>query len=174
MRDIANRIQIVEDIAYQTNLLALNAAIEAARAGEHGRGFAVVAAEVRKLADRSRQAAGEIGGLATGSVEIAERSGRLLSELLPSIELTARGAEEVASGAERQSSGVREVNTTMTVVEQVAQQNAASAQELAATAEEMAGQARRLEELVERFHLESGQASPLAGTTKSVSRDAGS
>ncbi|HEX8702096.1 MAG TPA: methyl-accepting chemotaxis protein, partial [Myxococcaceae bacterium] len=75
MNSIAEKISIIEEIAYQTNLLALNAAIEAARAGEHGRGFAVVATEVRKLAERSQAAAKEISSVATGSVKVAERSG---------------------------------------------------------------------------------------------------
>jgi methyl-accepting chemotaxis protein len=86
MKQIAAKISIVDDIAYQTNLLALNAAIEAARAGEHGKGFAVVAAEVRKLAERSQEAAKEIGDLATNSVSTAERAGKLLDEIVPSIQ----------------------------------------------------------------------------------------
>ena len=83
MKSIAEKISIIEEIAYQTNLLALNAAIEAARAGEHGRGFAVVATEVRKLAERSQAAAKEIRCLAASSVQVAERSGNVLDELVP-------------------------------------------------------------------------------------------
>ncbi len=96
MKPIAEKISFIEEIAYQTNLLALNAAIEAARAGEHGKGFAVVASEVRKLAERSQGSAKEIGGLASASVQVAERSGKLLDELVPAIRKTAEMVQEVA------------------------------------------------------------------------------
>src|SRR6266536_1220138 len=85
METIAEKISIVEDIAYQTNLLALNAAIEAARAGDHGKGFAVVATEVRKLAERSQTAAQEISSVASSNVRVAEKAGHMLGELVPAI-----------------------------------------------------------------------------------------
>src|SRR5947209_18702704 len=79
MKLIAEKIAVIEEIAYQTNMLALNAAIEAASAGEHGRGFAVVAAEVRNLAERCRTAAQEIGGMAVANGQGTERSRGMLS-----------------------------------------------------------------------------------------------
>jgi len=144
MRSIAEKISIVEEIAYQTNLLALNAAIEAARAGEHGRGFAVVAAEVRKLAERSQAAAKEIGSLAASSVKVAERSRGLLGELVPAIRKTSDLVQEVAAASLEQSSGVQQINRALANVDQITQRNASSAEELSSTAEEMASQAEAM------------------------------
>ena len=154
MRAIAEKISIIEEIAYQTNLLALNAAIEAARAGEHGRGFAVVATEVRKLAEKSQSAAKEIGTLASSSVSVAERSGQVLKDLVPAIRKTADLVQEVAAASAEQSSGVAQVNKAMARVDQVTQRNASAAEELASTAEEMAAQAQGLEQLVTFFQTE--------------------
>lgn len=153
MAAIAEKISIVEDIAYQTNLLALNAAIEAARAGEHGRGFAVVASEVRKLAERSQSAAKEIGGLAGSSVRIAERSATSLNQLVPSIHKTAELVQEVSAASNEQSSGVAQINQAMSLLDQITQQNASAAEELSATAEELAGQAKTLRQRMEIFTL---------------------
>ncbi|HEU4559298.1 MAG TPA: methyl-accepting chemotaxis protein [Longimicrobium sp.] len=154
MQTIAEKIDIVEEIAYQTNLLALNAAIEAARAGEHGKGFAVVATEVRKLAERSQTAAKEIGGLAGSSVAVAERSGRLLAELVPAIRGTAELVQEVAAASAEQAAGVTQINRAVAQMDQVTQRSASSAEELASTAEELSSQAGALQQLTAFFHVD--------------------
>ena len=170
MKSIAEKIGIIEEIAYQTNLLALNAAIEAARAGEHGKGFAVVATEVRKLAERSQKAAGEISGVATQSVKIAERSGQLLIELVPAIKKTADLVQEVAAASQEQSTGVAQINKAMAKVDQVTQTNASAAEELASTAEEMNGQAESLQALIGSFQLNGGHGSGRAKAAASPAR----
>jgi methyl-accepting chemotaxis protein len=151
MRSIAERISIIEEIAYQTNLLALNAAIEAARAGDHGKGFAVVATEVRKLAERSQKAAKEIGELAGSSVKVAEQSGRLILDLVPTIRKTADLVQEVAAASSEQSAGVAQVSRAMSTVDSVTQRNASAAEELSSTAEEMATQAEALQQVMAFF-----------------------
>ncbi|HPT51234.1 MAG TPA: methyl-accepting chemotaxis protein [Accumulibacter sp.] len=153
MKSIAEKIGIIDDIAYQTNLLALNAAIEAARAGEHGKGFAVVAAEVRKLAERSQVAAQEIGNVAKDSVKLAERAGSLLNEMVPSIKKTSDLVQEIASASQEQSCGVGQINGAMAQLNQATQQNASASEELAATAEEMGSQAAQLQQLMTFFEL---------------------
>ncbi|RZL03062.1 MAG: methyl-accepting chemotaxis protein [Rubrivivax sp.] len=153
MKQIAQKIGIIDDIAYQTNLLALNAAIEAARAGEHGKGFAVVAAEVRKLAERSQVAAQEIGTVASSSVELAETAGRLLDQMVPSIQKTSDLVQEITAASEEQSSGVSQINSAVGQLSQTTQQNASSSEELAATAEEMSSQAEQLQQTMSFFKL---------------------
>jgi methyl-accepting chemotaxis protein len=163
MKQIAAKISVIEDIAYQTNLLALNAAIEAARAGDQGRGFAVVAVEVRKLAERSQLAAKEISDLASNSVAVAVRSGKLLADLVPAIRRTAELVQEVTAASAEQSSGVTQINRAMSQVDSVTQRNASSAEELSSTAEELAAQSEQLQQLMTFFNVASD---------KSIDRDA--
>lgn len=153
MKAIAQKISIIDDIAYQTNLLALNAAIEAARAGEHGRGFAVVAAEVRKLAERSQVAAQEIGQLAGSSVDLAEKAGELLAQMVPSINKTSELVQEIAAASGEQSDGVVQINGAMDHLNGSTQQNASAAEQLSATSEELSAQATQLQDLMAYFKL---------------------
>ena len=172
MKSIAEKVGIIDDIAYQTNLLALNAAIEAARAGEHGKGFAVVAAEVRKLAERSQVAAQEIGEVAQNSVSLAETAGRLLDAIVPSIKKTSDLVQEISAASEEQSSGASQINIAMEQLSKVTQMGASSSEELAATAEEMSSQAEQLQQLMSFFKLEMAPAITATATKPAARKEA--
>ena len=156
MKDIADKISIIEEIARQTNLLALNAAIEAARAGEHGKGFAVVAAEVRKLAERSQVAAAEISKLSSSSVSIAENAGAMLSRLVPDIQKTAELVAEISAASREQTTGSDQINSAIQQLNMVIQKNTGASEEMASTSEELASQADQLQKAMAFFAVEGG------------------
>jgi methyl-accepting chemotaxis protein len=154
MKTIAEKIDIVEEIARQTDLLALNAAIEAARAGEHGKGFAVVAAAVRRLAERSAEAAGEISKLSVSSVDVAEKAGKLLSQIVPDIQKTSQLVQEITAASNEQNTGANQINSAIQQLNQVVQQNASAAEEMSSTSEELSSQAVQLQESISFFKID--------------------
>ncbi len=185
MKEIAVKISIIEEIARQTNLLALNAAIEAARAGEHGKGFAVVAAEVRKLAERSGTAAGEISKLSSTSVEVAEKAGDMLRKIVPDIQKTAELVQEIAAASQEQNVGAEQINKALHQLDSIVQQNASVAEETASTSEELSSQAEQLQQTISFFRLsdeavsnsrpaavQARSAAKVAGTAKAKSQPA--
>ena len=159
MKDIAEKISIIQEIARQTDLLALNAAIEAARAGEHGKGFAVVASEVRKLSERSQEAASEITELSAKSSEVAEVAGERLTQLVPAIQKTADLVQEITAASLEQSTGADQVSQALQQLDQVIQQNSSASEEMASTSEELSAQAQQLQNTIGYFRMENVVAS---------------
>ncbi|MEY3218799.1 MAG: hypothetical protein RIT27_156 [Pseudomonadota bacterium] len=160
MQQIANKVRIVEEVAYKTNLLALNAAIEAARAGEHGSGFAVVAEEVRTLAEHTQIAAREILQLVTNGLQVAEKAGKLLKDIVPIAKNTAQLVEGITYSSDEQSAGVQQINSTMSNLDSVTQHTAAASEMLAATAEIMNDEANKLQQLMQFFKLQDDNGRP--------------
>lgn len=151
VKQIAGKIGIIDEIARQTNLLALNAAIEAARAGEAGKGFAVVAGEVRKLAERSQDAAAEIMALAKENKAVAEAAGSGILAIVPEIRKTADLVQEVTSASDEENSGVARIGEAMVQLDAVIQRNASVAEQMAGMAEELASQASAMSDAMSFF-----------------------
>ncbi len=153
MEQIAKKIVIIEEISSQTRLLSLNATIEAARAQEYGKAFSVVAAEVRKLSEITRKAAEEISELATSTLEVSQRAGRMLNTLLPSNRKTTELVQEITAASSEQSLGASQINEAIQQLDQVTQQNSLTAEGMTATSEELAAQARQLQRTIGFFKI---------------------
>ncbi len=175
MRTITEKISIVQEIARQTDLLALNAAVEAARAGEHGKGFAVVASEVRKLAERSQAAAGEISGLSGETVKAATAAAEMLNRLVPDIRKTSELVSEISAACREQDLGASQINEAIQQLDKVTQHNASASEEMSATSEELASQAEELQNSLAFFKTEETQntRSPAQRSAAPAGRGAG-
>ncbi len=158
MRNIAEKVSIIDDIAYQTNLLALNASIEASRAGEDGRGFAVVAAEVRKLAERSKLAASEVIDMANETVHVSEQAGEQLMQILPNIDRTSELVQEISAASEEQSSGLHEISFAISQLDKVAQHNATASLQLTKMAGDMDSSVDKLGEAIQFFNIDKSNS----------------
>jgi methyl-accepting chemotaxis protein len=153
MKQISEKISIIQEIAIQTQILSMNATIEAAKAQDYGKGFAVVASEVRALAQRSREAAEAIETLVKSCVEISGEAGEILQRLVPNSQKTAELVQEISVANSEQYSGAEQINKAIQQLDQIVQQNSATAEQIAASAEEFAQQSELLQEAARFFSV---------------------
>ena len=151
MDEIAQKISIIDEIAFQTNILALNAAVEAARAGENGKGFAVVAAEVRKLAERCALAAREINVVSAEGHSVAQQTGEAFARVLPEIDNTTVLIREIASASLEQASGSEQINTAVQRFNMSTQQFASISEEVASNSDVLQQQSDDLMGILDYF-----------------------
>ncbi len=166
--NINSKIKVIVEIAQQTNILALNAAVEAARAGDSGKGFSVVAAEIRKLAEKSKEAANEIVELARSGADISENSNNLLRKIIPNINNTSNLVQEIASASVEQEQGVQQVNAAIQQFSIVTQQNATSAEEMAGSSEELSSQAAELDGMIRFFKVDEGERKEITVSSSKI------
>ena len=165
MKDIAEKVKIISEIAFQTNLLALNAAVEAARAGVSGKGFSVVAAEVRKLAERSKVAAVEIERLSQNTLKLSSTAGDKLEKVTPEILKTAKLINEIATSSHEQINGIGQINNAMGQLNNVTQENVSSSEQVASSSEELLAHAEQLMDIIAFFKTSEDETSTVSDFT---------
>ncbi|HKK81277.1 MAG TPA: HAMP domain-containing methyl-accepting chemotaxis protein, partial [Prolixibacteraceae bacterium] len=148
---IIERIGFIGDLAFQTNILALNAAVEAARAGEHGRGFAVVAAEVKRLADSSKEAAQIINKVSQETVVASDEASIKLKDIVPEIEKTAQLVQGIKLASNEQEAGINQINNAIQQLNNIAQQNAYSSENMATSSNDLSTLADKLKKTISFF-----------------------
>ncbi len=153
MRNILEKVNVINDIAKQTNILALNASVEAASAGEFGKGFAVIAREIRELAEYSRRAAVEITDNVKQGSAISDKATKQLGEIVKQMETTSELIKQITIASQEQNNGIEQITNGIQQLNKVTQQNAAVSEEMATNSEELAGQAEMLKNVVQYFKL---------------------